>query len=57
MATGALIWGPTLRVLDLDGTTVPAAAVPLGPSFPAPATGRRRSGSPPRERTSAHRTS
>ena len=34
MATGGLSWGPTLRVLDHDGTTVPAAAVPLSRSFP-----------------------
>ncbi|WP_137771333.1 hypothetical protein [Brachybacterium sp. SGAir0954] len=39
MATGALSWGPTLRVLDHDGTTVPAAAVPLSPSFPTPGEG------------------
>jgi len=39
MATGALMWGPTLRVLDHDGTTVPAAAVPLSPSFPTPGDG------------------
>lgn len=39
MATGALAWGPTLRVLDHDGTTVPAAAVPLSPSFPTPGDG------------------